>query len=902
VDTPRYAATKIQPPRPRSARIARPRLDGALAAALGRRRVFLLVAPAGFGKTSLLAAQIAALPEGTALAWVSLDEDDDAPRLYACLAGALEPHDLPWRSAPEALATQVGDEGEGTRRAVAELLNALAGAEAPHGVIVLDDLHRVQAPQVHTLLDALIERLPPQWLIVLATRVEPPLALARWRAADELGELQQDDLRFREDEARALFAAEHDGASGGDSGGEPLAGRIAELVERTQGWPAGLRLCLAALRTRPGSAGGLARRGSAAVDRALFDYLASEVLDDMPPALHDFLVRCAVLPVLTAARAAAVTGDAQAAERLDEIERRGLFVTALEAQERTLVLHDLFRDALDDRLRRRFPAELPALLQRAAAGETDPVRRVGFELRAGDWAAAEATLAGAAEEMMLQGLAGEVMRLALQFPADWRAASSRLQRLHGLAACLRWQWSEMASSMQAAVAAAQASGDAAELQISQVYLIAAYHAVGRLDEANALLEQLRPQALDAHAAVLLLDAECSQRFQRGDYGPLPKLYARLMDRLEELQSLFAWWECSPPASWSTLPGIGPLLDRYARHALHLCGERELPLRATLHSLQAYLHLWAGRTDAALDAMRTAQADARWLAGSAEIEANLAVLALIVAALRGEGDVVRRDIETLFRREDGQAQPERVRHWHHQVANFAVRLIAALDGDASELRHWVARLMPVPEGGPPSPRDARLAAAEGRWPAAAEAYVALLPHVARLDLMGQAVELHLRAGHALLRCARLADAARTLRPGLERIRAEGVPGHALMAGPNVLAELAAARWGTALDATEQALLHELVAMSAAMRGSAASPAAVRAVAPAQAPGGSTAADTLLSGREREVLERMAAGDSNKLIARQLDISPHTVKRHVANILDKLALGSRGQAAAWLRANG
>jgi LuxR family maltose regulon positive regulatory protein len=278
-----------------------------------------------------------------------------------------------------------------------------------------------------------------------------------------------------------------------------------------------------------------------------------------------------------------------------------------------------------------------------------------------------------------------------------------------------------------------------------------------------------------------------------------------------------------------------------------------------------------------------------------------VLALIVAALRGEGDAVRQGIDTLFTREDGHAQPERVRHWHHQVANFAVRLVAALDGDAAELRHWIARLMPVPEGGPPSPREARLAAAEGRWAAAAEAYVALLPHVERLDLMGQAVELHLRAGHALLRCDRAPEAARTLRPGLARIRAEGVPGHALMAGPTVLAELAAARWGGTLDAAEQALLHELVAMSAALRGAVAPAAEARGeTQPGAAPGVAAAdADALLSAREREVLECMAAGDSNKLIARRLDISPHTVKRHVANILDKLALSSRGQAAAWLR---
>ena len=883
MDPLRFATTKIQPPRPRSTRIARPRLEGLLAAALGRRRVVLIAAPAGFGKTSLLAAQIARLPPGTALAWVSLDEDDDPPRLFACLAAALEPCDLPWRSAPAALAAQVGDDGAGTKRAVTELLNALAGAELAHGVIVLDDLHRVQSPQVHTLLDALIERLPPQWTLVLATRVEPPLALARWRAADELAELQQDDLRFNADEAAELVAAEE---------GDALDGRLAELVERTQGWPAGLRLCLAALRTRPGGVGGLGRRSHVAVDRALFDYLASEVLDDMPPALHDFLVRSAVLPVLTASRAAAVTGDARAAERLDEIERRGLFVTALEANERTLVLHDLFRDALDDRLRKRFPGELATLLQRAAAGETDPVRRVGFELRAGDWAAAETTLAAAAEEMMLQGLAGEVLRLAAQFPAEWRQASSRLLRLQGLAACLRWQWSEMSTAMQAAVVAARARGDAAELELAQVYLVASYHASGRLDEARELLVSLQGQTLGAHAAVLLLDAECNQRFQRGDYAELPSLYARLMDRLEELQSLFAWWECSPPASWSTLPGIGPLLDRFAHHALQLCGERELPLRAMLHSLQAYVHLWAGRSDAAFEAMHVAQADARWFAGSTEIEVNLAVLALIVGALRGESDATRQGMATLFTREDGRADPERVRHWHQQVATFAVRLVDALDGDAQALRHWGARLAPERAEGPPSPLAARLAAAEGRWDEAAERFVALLPHAGRLDLMGQAVELHLRAGHALSKCGRSAAAAQALRPALVRIRGEGVPGHALMCGPVVLAELAAARWGAGLDAAEQAQLRELAAMSAAMRG-----ASGRAAASAAAN-----EDTLLSTREHEVLERLAAGDSNKLIARRLDISPHTVKRHVANILDKLALTSRGQAAAWLREHG
>jgi LuxR family maltose regulon positive regulatory protein len=891
VDTTlRFAVTKIQPPRPRSTRIARPRLDGALAAALGHRRVVLLIAPAGFGKTSLLAAQIAALPAGTALAWVSLDEDDDAPRLFACLAAALEPHDLPWRSAPAALAAQIGADagGAGTRRAVTELLNALAGAEAAHGVIVIDDLHRVQAPQVHALLDALVERLPPQWLLVLSSRVEPPLALARWRAADELAELQQDQLRFSPDEAAALLAAE-------DAGGE-LAARAEELIARTHGWPAGLRLCIAALRTRAGAAGGLGRHGHGAVDRTLFDYLASEVLDDMPAPLHDFLVRSAVLPVLTAARAAAVTGDARAAERLDEIERRGLFVTALDAHERTLVLHDLFRDALDDRLRRRLPGELPGLLQRAAATEPDPVRRVGYELRAGDWAAAEATLVDAAEEMLLEGQVGEVTRLVAAFPADWRLASSRLLRLQGLAACMRWEWTEMRTSMLAAAAAARAQGDVDAEQLAHAYVIAAYHATGRLDDGRDLIAALQGQPLAPRAATLLLHGECNQRFQRGDYEVLPALHVQLVERLVGLRSLFAWWECAPPSTWTTLPGIAPLLNGYAEHALALCGDRELPMRATFLSLQAYLHLWAGHVETALATVAAAQADARWLAGAAEIQVNLDVLGLIVAAMRGDADTVRRGLAALWVLEgDGVEDAERVRHWHHQVATFGVRLVGVLDGSAAELREWVARLLPPPADGPPSPRDARVAAAEGRWTDAAAGFVALLPHAPRLDLMGQAIELHLRAGHALQRCGRLGEAAAALRPALARIRSEGVPGQALMAGPGLLAELAAQRWGAALDAVEQGVLREAVALSAAMRGQTAPSRADPGAAPTDA------ADALLSEREREVLERLAAGDSNKLIARHLDISPHTVKRHVANILDKLALNSRGQAAAWRRSH-
>lgn len=893
MDLSGLATTKIQPPRARSARIARRSLDDALREAMRTKRLVLLVAPAGFGKTSALAAQIAALPAGTALAWVSLDEDDDPVRLFAALSAALEPHDLPWRRAPAALAGQLGDdEIGGTRAAVAELVNALAACEAPHGVIVFDDLHRVHSPEVHALLDALIERLPPQWTVVISSRMAPRLALSRWRAADELAEFTQDALRFSLEEARALAEAER--LPG-------LEERLPELMERTQGWPAGLRLCFAALRGKAGGVPLAAAARPAAVDRSLFDYLASEIIDEMPIGLHDFLVRSSVLPVLTAAAAQAVTGDARAAQRLDEVERRGLFVTALDADERTLVLHDLFRDALEDRLRKRFPDELPQLLRCAAAIERDPLRRAALQLRAGDWAAAEATLVDDGEELLLLGLAVELGRVIAQFPAAWREQSPRLLRIDAVAECMRWHWNRMAALLEASVAAAELRGDEAERQLSQSMLLAAWNAIGQAERSAALLAALRGQTLPPLAGMLVMDAQCSLHFERGEFAELRTLFEQVMQRLEAQTSLLAWWMVSPPTAWAAIPGLGALVERFCDEALRRCGDRELPMRATLHALQAATLLWAGRVDEAARRAEEAHADARWLARAPEIEVSLDSVRMFVDALHGDAPAVQRRLERLFHHEDATAAPDRLRFWRAHVARLAVRALDLLGAEAAALRHWQAWHPPSTAPGEPDPLAARLLAAEGRWPEAAEAFGALLPHVPSVGLMGQGIELHLRASHALLKAGRAAEAAAPLARALARVVEWGAQGHALMAGPVVLGALAAQPWGQALEPALQASLAALAAQSAALRGSTPVPAAALVPAPVSATPDAAESPGGLSSREREVLERIAAGDSNKLIARALDISPHTVKRHVANILDKLALQSRGQAAAWLRAN-
>lgn len=874
----RFAATKIQPPRRRATRVERPALDAALRDAIRSRRVVLVQAPAGFGKTSLLATLFA--PDaGLAAAWVSLDEDDDAERLLACLVAALEPHDLPWRASPDALVELAGADAAGLRKAAAGLVNALAGADAGHGVIVLDDLHRVESASAFALLDVLIERAPPHWTLLLATRSVPPpavAALARARANAELAEFTQEQLRFTPAEAAALLQAE--GLPQADAG---------TLFDRTAGWPAGLRLALAALKTR----GAVDHR---LLDRHLFDYVAAEVLDDMPQPLHDFLLRVAVLPELTANRAAAVSGDPRAAERLDEIERRGLFVTALDAHDRTLVLHDLLRDALLQRQAERLPGERAALLRRAAAGEADTLRRVGYLLRAEDWQAAEAALMHDAAELFLHGGAGEVLRLAEQFPPAQRSA--RLCGLGASASALRWAWDDMARWLEQGVQAARAAGEPLALQVAQARLAYALYPLDRNAEAESLITALHAQALAPPARAWLLLADCMQHFRRNPHARLPALFGELLQILEAGQPLFLWWEMAPPFSWSTIAGMPALMQRYVDGVLPKIGERALPLRAELRLLQAVLHLWAGRIADAEAQLAAAGDDIAWLAVSGETQVGVRIVRATVDAMHGRGDAVQHSLDALLRLED-DAAPERRELWRHQMAVYGVRLADAV-GDVVALRRWCSLLRENPlvsdtvQNSRAIAARARFAAAQGRWADAVVQFELLADVLPGMDVMGQRTDLTLRWAHALVRLDRLTEAARLVAPVLARLRADGGHGQPLLCGPALLQALADARWGVLLDAEQKADLAAAARFATAVRGSMAvdQPAAAAATD-----------DQGLSQREREVLERIAAGDSNKVIARDLDISPHTVKRHVANILDKLGLGSRGQAAAWLRAH-
>lgn len=891
----RFASTKVQPPRPRpGALVERPALERRLGDALLTQRLVLVSAAAGFGKTTALARQVQRLPAGTAVAWVSCDEGDTPPQLLACLVAALEPFDPPWRVEPDTLIESASQPtlGPAGRRALAtEVINALAACEVPHGVIVVDDLHRIDHPEVTEFVDQLLERLAPQWTLCIATRVDPPIALARLRALGQVAEFRFDALRFARDEGRALFAQ-----AGLD------AATAEALVERTQGWPVGLRL---AINVLGGAAGAQALAAAQwTIDRHVFDFLAAEVLERLEPALRDFLLRTAVLTELTAARCAAVSGDMQSALRLEQIERAGLFVSVMAGEEPALRLHDLFRAALEQRLAREHPAELPLLLQRAAAGEPDPLRKVALLWRAGCWQEAAATLRQHAPTLLTAGVVNDVARAIEAFPAEQRAQLPDLQLVGVLVGWARWRWGEMLAQADLAAAGFAAAGREADARLARAYRVIALRGGGQRGDSDAQLADLqreRPQA-DATGETfpreLLSLVQVWLAFDDARFDQLPALLADQLELLERGCPPDLWYQCVPLPVYVGLPAARQPLLRYVQGVLDRTEEGPGELRMLARGLQGALRVWAGDVAAGVRALQDVAAEVRWRDYPLRATLHTHVVLSLGQALRGDLPAFRRDAQTLH---------DTLRRWG-QEASIAPRmgtefyilarwlLCAGETEQARALFEQVqhrqdARERPVFRL-QREPLAGYLAWLAGDHAAAADAFASQLQRVGMaLEVLGQATELRLRVAWVRQRQGDLPAAAAALQPLWARHAGDADVAAVLIVGPALLADLARAGWGDALGAAARQTLAQWAARAAALRQPDATPAQASSVTrPAAGP---------LSERETEVLARIAAGDSNKLIARAFDLSPHTVKRHVANILDKLAVASRGQAAAWFR---
>lgn len=870
----RIASSKIQRPRLRAGfSVPRPALEQRLLQALGEQRLVLLVAPGGCGKTALLARAIEHLPEGCGAAWVTLDAGDDLHRLLQCLGEALEPFDLPWRTSPEALAAMAISRDAGVRQQSADaFVNTLDAAELAHGVIALDDLHHVEDAEALAFVDRVLLRLPERWTLAISTRRQPALRLARLRAAGLLTELRTAELQFTRDEALALLLP---------AGLDPAVAEA--LHQRTMGWPAGLRLALGGARgSTPGGA----------IDRQAFEFLTSEVLEQLEPGLRAFLLQTCVLHELDAPRCEALTGDPRAWAHLDALERLDLFVTVVGEQPLTLKLHDLFRDALEHRLRVEQPGEHSALLRRAAAHEPDPVRRQALLLAAGRPEEAATRLRAASLRLLFEGGVHTVVRLAEQFPPEFTRSSADLQDVAGYAKWRLWRNAEAAQHLEAAESLHLARGDAAAARLSALRRAAMVAAIGRPADARRLLERLgEPGPDEIEASIQVHLCRLWIALEEGAVRSVASLMDALLGALEQARQPEHWAMMVPAPRLTACPRVGPLLLRWADGVSLAESESPLLLSALAPITRGWQALWAGRLDEAELVLRRGASDERWVGYPPIVHSHrLAFTAVVQMALD------RPDAALAAARAHGNEFPASYGGRGPWYALNLMGRVAMACGDVALLREALARVAQVdavvPEATPLQSQpviglQGHLAWLEGRGAEAVALWQRSLAHEEACDLFGLAHELRARLALNCLRDRTPAAAAAWLQPMLQQA-ADG-PRGALFALPE-LRELAAAPWGMHLDATAQATLRTWAAVPTVPLGSSQG-------GPARPDPRST---DPLTPRESEVLSLMARGMSNKLVARELDLSPHTVKRHVAHILDKLDLASRSQAAGWYHA--
>jgi len=885
-------ATKLYLPRPRPGQVPRPRLLAQLDEGLARGLV-LVCAPAGYGKTVLLADW--AGHSGRPVAWLSLDAGDNDPvRFWRHVVAALD------RARPgigERVAPLLGAPAPSSFQGlVTALINDLAADET---LLVLDDYHLIGSPQVHESLAFLAERRPAGMCVVLASRSDPPLALARLRARGQLTEIRIAELRFRPAEAGELL--QHAVSALPDPS-------VAALAARTEGWAAGLQLAALSLRGHEDAAAFVAAfTGS---HRYVLDYLAEEVLERQGEQLRMFLLETSVLDRLSGPLCNAVTGGEGSQALLEDAERSGLFLIPLDEVRGWWRYHHLFADLLRARLQAEHPGRVPELHRNAAGwyaehGPADDT--IGHAMAAGDmpWAARLieqhfdefCLLRGevATIQSWLSGLPAEVVRSRprlLLAQAHMAATSGRIEAVEALLE-----------------AAERTPGEPAD----EPFEPTAGRAASRLVNLPALttlhrgyLAQLRgdAEATAAYAAQMLAETKPGERML--SYSALGLLAGAewLRGRLEAAEDAFT----STVTGWRetgqvTLTAWGWYELARIRHAQGRLDAAALTCEQALDSLvrpgrpqPAAGPSYAGLAEIAYQRDELGQALQHATEGIAlcrqfvyttPLANGLATLAMIRQAT---GDPAGA-LEAITEAEQASSGPAGL---FNPVPAQRARLLLA-QGDLPAAARFVQDNGLRPGDEPAYPREsghlvlARILLAEGRYGQALSLLDRLHAAATAQNRTGSLIEIGaLRAlalaatGEGAVAVTALAGALALACPqGYVRVFADEGPPMAVLLGRLIAAQ----RAGQAAAEIPLGYLARLQRAFGSGR-------------PASDPVPSGIVDPLTS-RELEVLEMLAAGRSNQVIARELVVTLDTVKKHVGHVLGKLGAANRTEAVARAR---
>ena len=868
----RFPFTKFLPPA-LDARVVTEHLVDQLDAAIGSRPLTVLIAPAGSGKTTALAAWTAASTGD--VVWVRLDPDDDEPSV---LSAALL----------ESGRRQLGS-GFGGR--LAQLLAYAAATPTPrqlatslindlgdHGPItlLLDDVHAVSSPPTLSLLEDLLDHLPPEVRVVLGSRIEPELSLSRRRVRGEVIELGLDDLRLDRESIRRVLVQE---AAVTDE-------QIDEVLAASGGWAAAVRLAtthVSADATRTIEA---APRVATDVLDSLRHFLEEEVLEAVPEQLHSFLLETSILDELTPVDCRAVTGRDDSAQILAELDRRNLFVTRHRGETGdTWRTHDLFTAFLREQLAAARPREAIQQLHRRAAAALPPFRALPHLLAAGDHAAAAEMIVDLAfadlDTSTIVGLVPAIRAL----PAEVRDADHTLTMLLAWPLHVTGQAHDVVGRLEPVRDRLVSSGRDQAAGEVDVMLAEAYLQLGDLERAGTAIEHALSQAGASWVRPATLSVAMWWSYYRNDWAAVSRYFQEAVDLV--LRS------GEPSLSKLVGPALSPLLlfvdqgatwtaDTVDRLAAGLSEDDRATLTG-MRPVRAGAALLRLDVDQAATELRQCLTESvgygqmAWKHQEAE--------ALLLAVSLGTGDLttVQRILDDALPRLDEPVY----RQYRHPYVYAALRA------------HWLAD------------EHRRLVATHDRLLATQPHDGQVADTVVRAVAEGMLARIDGRPDDALEALREGEEAQRQGRcwlwvglPGLDRASTLLEQGRTAAAMEAALPTLdMAARVGSGVllpeARTNRAVLERCV--RAGVHAD-----LLRAVLTASQPTDGTreavaipGTDERLSARELEVLVQVATGASNREIAGALFISEPTVKSHLTRILRKLDASSRTHAVARAR---
>ena len=874
--------TKFRAPRVRRDVVARPVLLERLKSAVESHPLTLICAPGGFGKSTLLAQFAANSGAAAAILWATIDEDDnDRQHFFATLLRMAESLQLAWETPPATLLANAARSDSQSRAALASFVNALCTASVQRIVLVLDDLHSVDHPAVFDLLDSLIERLPDHVAIVLGSRVEPALPLARWRGHGELAEFVPWDLQFTETEAATLASTRL--GVGMDTQ------TVRDIVRRTHGWPAGLTLALQSRMQSGLQVDGTASRDQ--TDRHLFAYLAQEVLADLPEDLCEFALRCSVLTELSPQACEIVTGRQDSRLVLEALYRRNLFLTATDDSIPVLRFHDLFREFLQNELERRAPLLVPGLHERAGRAEQSLPRSIAHFLKAERWIEAMRLIVANGETMLAAGEHAPIERWIDQIPEAARRPDPYMSYLRGICAWLRWDWPRARSELHPAVAGFTAANETRACVRAMFLLVDAYSSTGDGAKAWQVMEQIEHLPLDGLAKAQLALQRAWYVLLEGPPHRVGEYLAEFIAHAEREPEVI----CPQTADrihclCIGLPGVVDAFERFFALSELVRGSTDAPWQLAALPVGAWANFWRGRREPIEPILARGAALHQKFGGIRLVSERLLQFRGLYYVATGQYESAAALMSMLI---DALLVPEAIAHravWLRGYQHALARCYWVAN-DIEKFRALAPTLLaprvatewPFIEAAGELVRG-QLALLRQDWPTAQAALKQSMALHQRVPMPMSYGDPRVTLAYMHLLQGDKSASWRTFAPVYTEVIAQQAFGVLLLEPIRVrdpLLDLAPADvQGTAAYASLRA---KLALWS-------------RSTVEQPLPAGPLVG---LSEREREVLAQVASGASNKHIARDLALSLHTVKRHIANILDKLDCGSRGQAADIFR---